>query len=670
MTPAPSFRSSFPVLLAVFLLALGLRLAYVLALRDSPFFAGLTVDSQWHDEWAWNWARGADLEGAFFRAPLYPLWLSGIYAVFGHDLMAARVVQAVLGALTAALIAGAGLRWGGRGLGLAAGVLTAVYGTLLFFDGELLVPNLLVLLLAAGLFLLAGRSGIASRVLAGACLGLAAVARPNAVILVPLVSLWVFREPGVPASQRRFAGLGVLVLGLLPFLAVSAVNTAREGAWTGPATHGGVNFYAGNHSGATGKSVEIPELRNILSWRQFQEQAETVAEKDAGRPLGSQEVSDWWLRRGVRWILEHPREAAGLYLRKMYYLVNGFEIPSNRDLYGDRRGPLRWLLGALPFLVFPWGIVFPLALTGFVGGWRDPRHRHLLVLLGAWVVLYSLTLLPFFITARFRMGLLPPLVLLAAHALVHVRSWVRRPGPVGVLIAALLVSNSSLADVRAGNPAQEAARLADAHLRGGETERALGELEDAYRADPRDMITAGLLAEAYLRASRPRDAIPLLRRMMLARPGDPGTRFRLGTAYLSLEEYEAAANVLETVVEMDPGNAAAWVNLGVASEGRYRLDRAAEAYAQGIALAPTEELAYLHLARIHRERDRWDEAVEVLSRGVEKNPGSFSLHLSLAEALSRTGDRSGALREVKRALEIEPGSETARALRTRLESGP
>ena len=89
--------------------------AYIFALRGSPFFDFLLVDARWHHEWAGALARGEwDMAGrAFFRAPLYPFWLSVLYRVFGEDLLAVRLVQRVLGAGTASLLAGAARRMAG-----------------------------------------------------------------------------------------------------------------------------------------------------------------------------------------------------------------------------------------------------------------------------------------------------------------------------------------------------------------------------------------------------------------------------------------------------------------------------------------------------------------------------------------------------------------------------
>ena len=531
--------------LLTFVLALAVRAAYVFAYRASPFFSHLIVDGQWHDEWAWAWARGAwNMDGhAFFRAPLYPFWLSLVYRIFGHDLLAARMIQAVVGAGTAAAIAGSAHRFGGRRAGLAAGVLAALYGALVFFDGELLIPNLLLALMAWALFLLLGPPRLRNAVAAGALLGLAAAARPNALAVLPAAAIWVWwRGRGASAGDAararteasektrrgaRTAAAWVAGLGLLPALILTGVNAAAEGTFVFVSSQGGVNFYAGNHGLASGRSVEIPELRNIVSWRQFVDQSRAVAEEAAGRPLDSREVSSWWLRRGLHWIGSHPAKALGLYARKAYYLVNAFEIPNNRDLYFDRVGPVRWLIWKSWPLVFPWGLVFPVAVVGWFAAWGDRRTRPGAALLTGWFVLYALSLLPFFITARFRLPLVIPVLVAAGYAAARWRS-VFRGSALAAGLVALVVVNTNFFHVRLENPALETARMGDILLRSGQVAEGTALLEKAHRKTPNDVSITNLLADAYSRAGKLEDAARLYNDVLMARPDDPDVRFNLG----------------------------------------------------------------------------------------------------------------------------------------------
>jgi hypothetical protein len=110
-----------PWLALVLTLAAGLRLAHVLALRDTPWFDHLVVDPGYYDQWAQRLAAGDWLgERAFYMDPLYPYALAGLYRLFGRDLLLVRLVQVVLGVGSCWLVASIGTRVGGRRIGLVA----------------------------------------------------------------------------------------------------------------------------------------------------------------------------------------------------------------------------------------------------------------------------------------------------------------------------------------------------------------------------------------------------------------------------------------------------------------------------------------------------------------------------------------------------------------------
>src|SRR3954469_12369993 len=98
--------------LGIFLLALSLRLLHVWQILRSPFFDVLLGDAHSYDEWARKIAAGEWVgRDVFYQAPLYPYFLGAIYATVGPSLLAVRVIQAVIGAASCALVALAAQRF-------------------------------------------------------------------------------------------------------------------------------------------------------------------------------------------------------------------------------------------------------------------------------------------------------------------------------------------------------------------------------------------------------------------------------------------------------------------------------------------------------------------------------------------------------------------------------
>jgi hypothetical protein len=97
--------------LAISGVALLVRLVHVWQIRRSPFFSLLMGDSRGYDEWARRIAGGEWLgHEVFYQAPLYPYLLGVIYAAAGHHLLVVRVVQALIGSASCALLALAAAR--------------------------------------------------------------------------------------------------------------------------------------------------------------------------------------------------------------------------------------------------------------------------------------------------------------------------------------------------------------------------------------------------------------------------------------------------------------------------------------------------------------------------------------------------------------------------------
>jgi 4-amino-4-deoxy-L-arabinose transferase-like glycosyltransferase len=179
--------------------ALAVRLLYLLQSSASPLYSHPVVDAQTYSEQAAWLAAGHWLgvgEGPFWQPPLYPCFLGVVRALFPESFFsAARLIQAGLGAGACVLVYWLGRRWFAPPVGLLAGGAAALYGPLIYFDGELLPASLATLLNLAGLALLvrAGqRPSLPRYALAGLVFGLAAVTVSTVLVFVAAAAAWVW----------------------------------------------------------------------------------------------------------------------------------------------------------------------------------------------------------------------------------------------------------------------------------------------------------------------------------------------------------------------------------------------------------------------------------------------------------------------------------------------
>src|SRR3972149_4329636 len=137
-------------------LALIVRLAYLAELNGSPLLSGLMGDSRQYDEWAQRIAGGQWVgTEVFYQTPLYPYWLATIFSIAGHNLGLVRLIQAMLGAVSCALLGLAGRRFFSERVGVIAALLLAVYPSAFFFDGLIQKSSLDIFLITLMLALLA-----------------------------------------------------------------------------------------------------------------------------------------------------------------------------------------------------------------------------------------------------------------------------------------------------------------------------------------------------------------------------------------------------------------------------------------------------------------------------------------------------------------------------------
>jgi Dolichyl-phosphate-mannose-protein mannosyltransferase len=137
------------------------------------------------------------------RPPLYPVVLAGLAELGGTGEDAQRLVGAATGGGTIVVAGLLGRRLAGPRVGLLAAAVAAVYPTLIAADGALMTESLYGLL--SGLALIAAyrlseAPSLARAAVLGVVIGLAALTRGEALLLLPLVLVPVVRRPGGPRA--------------------------------------------------------------------------------------------------------------------------------------------------------------------------------------------------------------------------------------------------------------------------------------------------------------------------------------------------------------------------------------------------------------------------------------------------------------------------------------
>ena len=446
------------------LAALALRLGYIDQHGTSPFFDGPVVDARTFLDQAQAIA-GGDLRGGpepFWQAPLYIYLLAFVcWLMPGSYFVGIRLVHALLGALSCLLVYGLARRAFGEPAARIAGCGAALCGTFLYFEGELLAVPLEVfldLLLLQLILAAQARGRRRDWGLAGVTAGLAALARPNILLFVALFCAWHLWRRRSVRDLAPFVGCTLLVI-----LPVTVRNWAAEPGLVLVSGNGGVNFYIGNNA----------DYERTVALRPGVEWEEMVLEPVRAGHVTAAAKSSYFLRKGLAWIASHPLDYLVLLARKTRDFWSGPEVKRNQDIYYARQHS--WILGLLLWdrhLSVPFGLIAPLGLLGLGLSLRirgDPT-----ALLRIYVLGYTASVLLFFPAARYRMPLVPVLIVFAALAAWRLtsslrrRSWPEAAARLGGPLAVLLV----LCNLTSAAPTDEDAQLhfdlGEVYLRKGE----------------------------------------------------------------------------------------------------------------------------------------------------------------------------------------------------------
>jgi 4-amino-4-deoxy-L-arabinose transferase-like glycosyltransferase len=300
---------------------------------------------------------------------LYTLYLAGIYAIFGHHPLVARLIQAIAtGLLMPWLVYRLGRRLFSLAVGLAAALIMALYAYFVYYAAALMtegfyITAILWALDLAGEISASAHQRIVKWVLLGVALGVATLLRQIILLFVPFLLAWLWwaaRSPQ-PATHnahhasrftfhasRLLCALLVLVAFVLPW---TVRNYRAFGQFVLLNTNSGYAFFWANHpvhdthfidllppDGPSYQELIPPELRSL-------------DEAALDRAL---------LERGLRFVAEDPAR---------YLLLSLSRIPDYFQFWpSPRSGVVSNLSRVLSF-----GIFLPFMLWGLILSLRQWR---------------------------------------------------------------------------------------------------------------------------------------------------------------------------------------------------------------------------------------------------------------------------------------------------------
>jgi 4-amino-4-deoxy-L-arabinose transferase-like glycosyltransferase len=334
-------------------------------------------------------------------SPMYIAITAGVYLVSGHSHVAILVLQALLGGVTAALVAWLGARVFSRGAGFAAGMLVALDPALLIYAAELhslTFDALANVALLCGTVAMPRRPGPVRLGGLGVAFGLAALTRATALVLLPVSLLWLCRYRGV-----RLISLGaacMLLFGVLCYAPWPARNSVLLGQLMFGSSDSSEWFWRGNNPNATGASLAADGQR-MLDLAPAEFRAEVAAADEAQRMTLYGDAAAQFVRAD-------PWRTVGLFVMKLRDFWWG--SVATGLLY-----PPVWLLAYRVWYV-------TMVLTAAWGAWsarRDPDQRSVVLLIGCMLLIISAAQAVFYVEGRHRFAIEPVLLVLAGAGIAQ-----------------------------------------------------------------------------------------------------------------------------------------------------------------------------------------------------------------------------------------------------------
>lgn len=462
-------------------------------------------------------------------------------------------------------------------VGIIAGLLAAIYAPFLFFEGNLLGTSVVTFFLIASLFCFV-YTGIKLRgdfflaFASGIFLALAITGRPNLLLLVPIPIIFFLLGKN-KFGKKSIVLIFLTVLGIaIPIGLTGLHNYLVGGQLTILTTHGGINFYIGNHENASG-TWEAPEgieasvsAINLIESKRF---AEAATKKE----LTASQVSRFWYNRAFSFIISHPIQWGGLLAKKLFLFWSSYEAPVNFDYYFHQR-----YSSLLRFPFFNLTFYMPLAILGlilFVSKWRKYW------ILYATIVIVCISVVVFFIGHRYRIVVMPLLIIMASAGIVALFDLMRVKGAKKWLILGSLILLFA--------------------IQIGYTQKRISKTN--YATDYYNLSLAKLIEED------PKSAVYWGQHAVAADPTYKNAHYNLGVAYLKLKKHDKALDAFLTVIQIDPTEAGAQRNVGGLLLMRQEYKKALHHLKTSLGYEPENAIALMNLGLAHYYLREYENAI-------------------------------------------------------------
>lgn len=565
------------------------KLVFLVQFSALPIFHVVELDELFHVQAAQQLLKNHFVTPhVFFRAPLY-IYLLGVFSAVSQNLFFLRLAQSVIGLGTLFYIYQLSTLIFSEKTGRVTAILSLFFSMFLFYDSMLLITGLITFLNTAALYYLYAylkEKKEWSLYLSFFLFGLSAVARPNILIILPF--LWIFLLIKKQIDWKQ--ALLVIFLVLLPILPVTLYNYHYSKELILVSSQGGINFYLGNNENANGFTPRTDT--EYFSFGSYKDSVSLYAEKKAEElseyhePLSPAGISAFWYDRGKMFWKQQPQQAFSLFVKKSLLYFQGIEIPNNRNFrfFADRNflWKIFFRLHSSHWYLIP-GLCFMLF---FAIKEKDREARMALCA----VLPYALSVILFFVCSRYRVPMMPLYIVYTVGGVGALwRHYQKSVWPIAFASIFLLSSCFALFDFA-------------------------GVFSEAYRNENYEWWVYG---NAYRKLGMATESLDAYQKALQIDPNFVPALLNTGMLQYRLKKIPEALSSFEKVLTIEPRNVRALNNIGACYEALMKYDQAMFYYEYVTRLRPDYYLVYRNMADCCYQMTLYEKSNDWLKRYYE-----------------------------------------------------
>jgi 4-amino-4-deoxy-L-arabinose transferase-like glycosyltransferase len=400
------------ILISIFIIAFLLRLIYLFQIKanDPNFLHFHGTDAASYDSLAMHVLNGSLPKEPYSFNPLYFYFLALLYLIVGHSPFKAVILQIFVGCGSYLLVYLIAKCIFNSNVGLIAAGLCALYGIFMVYETSILTVVLDTFMLLLSILVLLKsieKDSIRWYFITGIVIGLSALSRATTLLVLPFLLIWVLIVFGL---KKRFIIAAFFIISgtSLSISPVTIRNYIYSGKFIPLTQTGPIAFWTGNNEDAEGIYYIPPYADNL-----------------------KKDDENFWIRDAIRFIKEKPHKYLWVLFKKFKLFWSGHEIPDNDIVYHrfKRFSPILKLM-------LQFGLIASLGIVGiYLSLMRLNKGIFLLFLV---IFGYMSAILLFFVMARFRVPVVPYLIIFAAYTIYFVYQNIRGKKYQSLIIPAII----------------------------------------------------------------------------------------------------------------------------------------------------------------------------------------------------------------------------------------